>query len=70
MDINLYSVKVKGEFKAAIEKDYEGGEAFHSMKGKAILYLEAEVKKIEKKINVLKNLDEMPADSLDLIKLP
>jgi hypothetical protein len=46
MEINPYSVKVKGVFKAVIEKDDEGGEAFHLMKEGAILYLEGEVKKI------------------------
>ena len=70
MDMNRYSVIVKGEFKAVINKDDESGEAFHLMKGGAISYLEGQVEKIQKKINVLKNIDEMPADSLDLINLP
>lgn len=68
MDMNRYSLKVKGEFKAVIEKDNEG-EAFHLMKEPAILYLKSEIEKINRKINVLKNLDEMPADSFVLIDL-
>ena len=55
MDMNQYSLKVKGEFKAVIEKDNESGEAFHLMKDPAILYLKSEIEKINKKINVLKN---------------
>jgi len=68
MSINNYSVKVKGEFKAFIEKVDKNGEPFHLMKETAIRYLEGEVEKIKKKINVLKNLDEMPADYLVLIE--
>ena len=69
MDINNYSVKVKGEFKAVIEKDNESGEVFHLMKSGAIRYLKNEVEKINKRINVLENLNEMPADSFVLIDL-
>ena len=69
MDMNRYSLKVKGEFKAVIEKDNKRGEAFHLMKDPAILYLKSEIEKLNKKINVLKNLDEMPADSFVLIDL-
>ena len=67
--MNRYSLKVKGEFKAIIEKDNESGEAFDDLKHAAILYLKSEIKKIDKKINVLKNLDEMPADFFVLIDL-
>jgi predicted SpoU family rRNA methylase len=67
--MNRYSVKVKGEFKAVIEKDEKDGEEFHLMKGKAIIYLENEVEKIKKKINVIKNTDVMPNDSFVIIEL-
>ena len=69
-DMNRYIVRVAGEFKACIEKDNKNGNPFHLMKDEAILYLRSQVEKMNKKIAVLQNLEDMPADELSLFNLP